>query len=80
MSLIERAVTRLGGNPPVFPQPEEPGVGETGAVASEPKLSSIERLMEREPDRVTVPTARPAEKPAADTGSTAAPAPAAPGS
>ena len=45
MSLIERAVTRLGGNPPVFPQPEEPGVGETGAVASEPKLSSIERLM-----------------------------------
>jgi exopolysaccharide/PEP-CTERM locus tyrosine autokinase len=79
MSLIERAVTRLGGNPPVFPQPEEPGVGETGAVASEPKLSSIERLMEREPDRVTVPTARPAEKPAADNGSTAARAPAAPG-
>ena len=49
MSLIERAVTRLGGNPPVFPD-EKSSADLNTALAEEPKLSSIERLMARGPE------------------------------
>lgn len=49
MSLIERAVTRLGGNPPVFPVETTETEAQT-TVADAPKLSTIERLMERAPE------------------------------
>ena len=76
MSLIERAVTRLGGNPPVFPD-EKPSEDLSGtAVAEEPKLSSIERLMGREAEVQVAAAKRPmAPPPAAAPAVAPAPAP-----
>ena len=69
MSLIERAVTRLGGNPPVFPQePNIPDAGDT-LLTDEPKHSIIERMMDSMPDaaRVSTPAApvAPSQEPPA---------------
>ncbi len=60
MSLIERAVTRLGGNPPVFPDEKTSAELLNTVVAEEPKLSSIERLMGREAEGKADLALRPA--------------------
>ena len=84
MSLIERAVTRLGGNPPVFPDEKTSADLLNTALAEEPKLSSIERVMARGPEGQPPAPKLPAgnspvggptvEAPAVSTPATSAPA------